>query len=552
MTLWLVIAGMTAAAVVILLWPLVRKRRRAPPRDEYDLAVYRDQLGELRVDVERGILSPEEESAARLEVQRRVLSIDQAREALDDHSSPLPAAVLAALVLAVVPALALGLYVWRGSPEVPTQTATDRAALQQAAPNAGTAGLGDAVAKLADRLEREPDDLDGWLLLGRSYMILGRYPEAVNTYRHTATLAPSNPAILGALGEAMVLAADGHVTPAAREVIEAAFAIDPTEPAARYYLGIAKSQSGDVRGAFDAWLDLARDAPAAAPWLVDVIGRLRDAADQLDIDLASLLPAERLTITGPDPAVAAPSAEDVAAAADMTPEQRMEMIRGMVAGLAARLEEHPDDLDGWQRLARSYEVLGETSKAAEARARAETLRQSGTTSAEPTDAPPGPDAEDVESAAEMSPEERQVMIRDVVQGLATRLESDPRDVEGWLRLARSYEVLGEEDDARRAMSRAAELRPDDIDIQSRHATALMRSAEPDAPLPPSAVDIYRHILELDPGHADALFFTGLSAARDGHTEAAVTAWTKLLGALEPGSPAHDEISRRIEELDAAP
>jgi len=242
----------------------------------------------------------------------------------------------------------------------------------------------------------------------------------------------------------------------------------------------------------------------------------------------------------------------VAAAADMTPEERVEMIRGMVAGLATRLEANPDDLEGWQRLARSYDVLGETDKAADARARGEMLRQSGTANVEPTDGPTGPDAEDVASAAEMTPEEREGMIRGMVEGLAARLETSPNDADGWLRLARSYDVLGEGEAARGALSHAAELRPDDIEIQSSYATALLQKAEPDAPLPPAAIEIYRHILELDPGHADALFFTGLAAARDGHTAAAVTAWTSLLDALEPGSPAHDEVSRRVEELGAGP
>ena len=552
MTLWLVIAGMTAAAVLMLLWPLVRKRRRTAPRREYDLAVYRAQLGELRVDLERGILSPEEESGARLEVQRRVLTIDQAREGLDDNSGTAPTAMLAALMLIVLPALAVGLYVWRGSPDVPTQTATDRAALRQSAPSSESVGLGAAVEKLAKRLEREPDDLDGWLLLGRSYMILGSYPDAVETYQHASTLAPGDATILGALGEAMVLTANGHVTPAAREVIEAAFAIDPTEPAGRFYLGVAKSQSGDVQGAFDAWLGLARDAPANAPWLVDVVEQLRGAAAELDIDPTSLLSADRLAATRPNPAAAGPDADDVAAAANMTPEERVEMIRGMVAGLAARLEANPDDLEGWQRLARSYDVLGETDKAVDARARGEMLRQSGTANVEPTDGPTGPDAEDVASATEMTPEEREGMIRGMVEGLAARLESSPNDADGWLRLARSYDALGEGEAARDAMSHAAELRPDDIEIQSSYATALLRKAEPDAPLPPAAIEIYRHILELDPGHADALFFTGLAAARNGHTATAVTAWTSLLDALEPGSPAHDEVSRRVEELGAGP
>ena len=374
MSLWVVIAAMTVVAIGALVWPLMRKRGQSRPRTEYDLAVYRDQLGELRADLERGVLTPGEETAARLEVQRRLLRVDEAQSVLEEKPNTPLNAMAAAILLAFVPGLALGLYFWRGAPEVPTQTAADRAALDAATQGIAASGLDTAVANLAKRLEQEPDDLEGWLLLGRSYMILGRYDEAIGTFWRAVALTPDDPGVRAALGEAMVLGADGFVTSAALDVFTAVLTDDPDEPAGRYYLGLAKSQAGDIQGAFDIWLPLARDAPAEAPWLADVIARLAGAADQLDVDLAAMLPDRGALSATLEARPAGPSAEDMAAASAMSPEERIEMISGMVEGLAARLEGSPDDLEGWQRLARSYEVLGEPGKAAAARARAGELR----------------------------------------------------------------------------------------------------------------------------------------------------------------------------------
>ena len=126
-----------------------------------------------------------------------------------------------------------------------------------------------------------------------------------------------------------------------------------------------------------------------------------------------------------------PSQEDMAAAAEMSPADRMEMIRSMVARLAARLAEAPDDLEGWRRLANSYRVLGEDAKAAQAERRMAEL-EAGTV--RPADAAPGPSAEDMAAAGEMSAEERTQMVGAMVARLAERLGENPDDLQGWLRL----------------------------------------------------------------------------------------------------------------------
>jgi cytochrome c-type biogenesis protein CcmH len=134
------------------------------------------------------------------------------------------------------------------------------------------------VARLTKRLEDMPQDLEGWSLLARSYMTLGRYDEAAQAFAHAAKLDPNDAGLAASHGEALVYAGGGLVTPAAREAFEAARRIDAMELRARFYLGLAEIQGGRPRTALALWEALASDTPANAPWLVELkqgIARLK-------------------------------------------------------------------------------------------------------------------------------------------------------------------------------------------------------------------------------------------------------------------------------------
>jgi len=164
--------------------------------------------------------------------------------------------------------------------------------------------------------------------------------------------------------------ADGAVTAQARQAFAIAFTGNPEDPRARYFLALAEYQEGREEIALQAWSALARMAPANAPWLPAVEARIRETAADLGEDVANWLPAPAAQAPVGPFAGRGPTGEDVAAAQDMTPEDRQEMIRGMVENLAARLEDEPDDVEGWRQLARSRTVLGDTQGAAVAYDRA--------------------------------------------------------------------------------------------------------------------------------------------------------------------------------------
>lgn len=261
------------------------------------------------------------------------------------------------------------------APQAPRNPALDQARAE--APH----GLESAVKELEAKLAKNPNDQDGWRLLARSYAELNEPEKAADAARRAAALgaAPGDAASESARGEDLVTAAGGTVGPDARQAFAAALAADPGDPRARFFMGLAAAQDGKSDEALQRWLELERDSPADAPWLKGLranIDRLAKGMGVSDADLAqrrrATASAAPPTPAAPAPAAAAagavpgPTAADVAAAANMSEGDRAAMIRSMVERLAERMKQNPKDVDGWLRLARAYDVLGEHAKALEA------------------------------------------------------------------------------------------------------------------------------------------------------------------------------------------
>jgi cytochrome c-type biogenesis protein CcmH len=365
MILWIVLAAITAACLIAVLHPLLRAPRAADAgRARHDLEVYRDQLAELERELEHGMIAARDAAAARVEIERRMLAAD-AEASLQTKGptmavSPRARRIAIALVL-LVPAAALALYLWEGSPEMPGAPYAERSAERDRLVAEAPEGLDERMAELAALVEEQPDNLDAWRVLGRGYFTLGRYGDSAGAYRRAAALAPGDGTILSELGQSLVYAAGGEVTAEARQVFAQVRTAAPDEPRARYYLGLAEAQAGRPEEALKIWVALERDSAADAPWLPV----LRQGIAQLSAE-SGIDPATRGGTAGP-------SREQVEAAAEMTAEERQAMIDGMVEGLAARLEENPDDLDGWLMLGRARAARGERDQAVEAFRRAAEL-----------------------------------------------------------------------------------------------------------------------------------------------------------------------------------
>lgn len=356
--IWLLSALIAAATVASLVVVILRRHKPVSPA-EFDRAVYEDQLAETDRDEERGLLGPEEAAAARQEIWRRMAQIDAAVSANAAPSGGFRTATAIGVGL-LVPIFGFGIYGSLGTPNFPDQPFAERAK-PPPSDDPKVAEMTAIVAQLERRLEAAPTRVDGWLLLGRSLVTLQRHLEAARAYARARALAPDRAEIAIALGETTVIAQGGMVSDDAMKIFADAMDLDPNAVRPHYFLGLAAAQRRDFESAVRRWTDVIALSPPDAPWVDEVRKRMNAAAQAGNIDLASIAPSR----TRP----AGPTVEDVRAASELSAEERADMIIGMVERLAARLEDNPDDLEGWKRLARAYRVLGDEEKAAAAEER---------------------------------------------------------------------------------------------------------------------------------------------------------------------------------------
>jgi cytochrome c-type biogenesis protein CcmH len=489
---WIAAGLLTLAALATLLRPLIRQKRPGAEEEEPVTALYRRQLAAIDDELAQGRLLPEQAAAARTETTRRMLA---AAEREDSASAPAGSAIetswrigAAIGIAGLLPAAAIAVYVAVGAPA----TIDQRAVADAAVPH-GEAELAAAAARIKAHLLQKPGDLKGWTLLGRTLAALSRFPEAREAYAHAIALAPGATRLHAELGEVLVLAAQGTVTPAAA----AEFAKSADDPRSRFYSAEASLQHGDTAAAKQKLQALLADAPPDAPWRQAVADRL-----------AELMPSERPAAADAAASPPGPSAQDVAAAQSMTPEQRQAMIRGMVEGLARRLEQHPDDKAGWARLARAYDVLGEPDKAQAARTR--------------------------EAAAEDA-------------AAAAASPATPNNAEGWVERARSYQGRGRTADALAALKAGNAQFPGNLALLEDYLNALAAGLKDDK-LTPEFVDLASQIHALDSKQPDALWYLGLAAAQSGDRFRAATYWTTLRDALPPGDSRQALVQHKLDAL----
>ncbi len=348
MVLWIVFAVMTAAALAAVVVPFARKQDQIEAGGT-DLAVYRDQLAEIDRDKARGVIDKREAEAARVEVSRRLLGATDHETDPSTSAAPLRP-VLAAIVL-IVPAVALAGYLAFGSPTLSGQPLAARQQENPADPR-----MAELVTRVEAHLRANPDDGRGWDVIAPVYMSIGRYDESVLAYRAAIRLQGSTSSRQADLGEALVHQAGGVITADAAAAFQAALLGGGDSPKARFYLAQAAEQDGRLTKARELWAELLEISPANAPWVPEVRARLNRVETEL----------------GVAPSAPGPTTEQVEAAQDMSAEDRMAMIEGMIAQLDQRLTDEGGTAEEWVRLIRSLMVLDKADDARNALDRART------------------------------------------------------------------------------------------------------------------------------------------------------------------------------------
>ncbi|GGE04207.1 cytochrome c-type biogenesis protein CcmH [Gemmobacter megaterium] len=378
---WAVTVAMTLAVAGLMVAALIRGRMAgASPAAAFDLKVYRDQLAEVERDLARGVIAEEEAARLRTEIGRRVLAADQAMQVKGTAQTGGPARALAAVgLMGAIAAIGFGAYAWLGHPGLGDMPLSARLASAEAmradrprqpeaevraaaalppAPQAADPRHAELMVQLRKAMTERPNDLRGQELLARNEAMLGNYGAAARAQGMVVALkGPVATADdLAVQAELMVAAAGGLVTPEAESVLAAALEKDAANGMARYYSGLMFTQTGRFDLAFRFWAPLWQSSTEADPWVAALRAELPDVAWLAGQHRYEMPPLRSAPLPGPD-------ADAIAASRDMSPEDRQQMIRGMVDGLMNRLATEGGTAPEWARLIRALGVLGDTDRA---------------------------------------------------------------------------------------------------------------------------------------------------------------------------------------------
>lgn len=372
MDIWgfgIIAAGLALVVSALLAAALRAGRVQAQSAASYDVQVYRDQLAEVDRDLARGTINAEDAARVRTEVSRRILAADAGARQPDNAQSGRGSLGLA-LGLGALLLVGSGVLYWRlgalgygdlslkSRIEMAAERRADRPtqeqaeAAQTAAPEAQ--GENPEYAALIEQLRtavaQRPDDLQGHILLAQTEARLGNFAQAADAQAVVLRLKgdAATVADLTTQAELLIFAAGGYVSPAAEDALRRALNIDDTDGSARFYWGEMLIQTGRPDLGFRLWDSLLRAGPEDAPWIAPIRARIPQLAELAGVN----------GYTPPQAQARGPNQQDIDNAAGMTPQERMQMIEGMVSSLSDRLATEGGPATEWARLVTALSVLG--------------------------------------------------------------------------------------------------------------------------------------------------------------------------------------------------
>ncbi len=493
MILWIILALMTVIAVLVVLVPLTRQRDEAETADSSEIAVYKDQLNEIKQDFDRGLLGATEAEAARAEIARRLLKAadnSTIKAETDVSKANMVRKMTAAVALVCIPGFSLGLYMLSGTPDLPAQPFAERkpvAAPKSVAQDDTTLQL---IARAEEHLAKNPDDIRGWQILAPVYSRLRRFSDASFALKRVMVLSGNSPNSMADYGESLIIGNRGEVSPQALEVFHNLLKTNPNMPRPLHYVALADAQAGRLKEAAVKWRALLKSNPQNAPWRADIerLAAKAEGKEPPKVSLSALPPVNPGSVRTPQGSqLPALSKEQLNDAKSMDANSRQHMIAGMVKRLSDRLAENGGSVDEWIKLARTQMVLGKADAAKAALTSAETahagkpealaqlknaraqlglgLVNAAGTESKKTATPgvaslpqesrlPALDKEQMKAAGAMDASARQEMIAGMVKRLSDRLAENGGSVGEWIKLARTQKVLGKTDAAKAALASA--------------------------------------------------------------------------------------------------
>ena len=412
MILIFIVSGMFSLLLVGSMLVYIRRQQRGIDPADRNESLH-DQIDQLMLarttldkDHQSGRLNDSDYAATCLDIDRRLLGLSHqlAKGAVSEQKDQTFTWLAVGLAITLPFGAAL-IYADLGRPDLadnPLSKRTAEISSRSETINATKENLAQNLAHAQAATVATPDHIESWLKLAEAAAAVNDSATEIRALRMAQQLTSDDPGVLSLLAEALSRAADGQVTVPARDLIDTVLATDPNEPRALFLWGLAAFQDGDYQAAITRWQTLLSISNADAPWLPIVRKNIKQAAEAGGIALRPAI--------GPDE-------DSIAAAADMSADDRNAMILSMVARLRDRLKTTPEDTEGWLRLVRAYDVLGDVDAAFAALARA--------TDSAPGDVPLAYQFLERTIGIEMSAEQIS-MAQTVLARLATNSASGPQ------------------------------------------------------------------------------------------------------------------------------
>ncbi|MCF6292765.1 MAG: c-type cytochrome biogenesis protein CcmI [Robiginitomaculum sp.] len=345
---WIAISFFLFAAVLLLARPFYGS---SALNSDLQMQELLDTAKSVKQDEKDQVISKDEAEKLLLTTSERILLLQQSPQANNSLTKADKTVFISLAALVIFGSF--GLYLFVGSPKF-TSSARNTAPAANQNNTTEPRTLDEAITKLTAHLQNNPEDVESWRLLGWSNNRQNNFNAAKVAYEKALEIAPNDPQTLSAYAETLTRDANDIVTETALMYFSKSLEFEPNNVRSKFYTGLAQQQSGNDIGAIDTWVALLNSVPVDAPWKADLITRVNSLATETNIELPENFLKQSQK---------APSAADIAAAEQLSPQQRQEMIQSMVSRLQQRLTDNPDDLAGWKQLIRSQVVLEQSAQA---------------------------------------------------------------------------------------------------------------------------------------------------------------------------------------------
>ncbi|MFQ5659664.1 MAG: c-type cytochrome biogenesis protein CcmI [Gammaproteobacteria bacterium] len=303
---WCLVALMIVPGLFIVLRPLFRRPSiQADDTNQRSVVIYRERLAELERDKDLDVLSPDQMEAAKRELERSLLAeIDDKPGKTDKgagNTKPFQDRITAGLITLLLPVIAVSIYFRLGQPDLIAELNKGSAQRNAGMEQKDTPSIEVMVEKLARRMQKEPGDKKGWLMLGRSYMVLGRYRDAVSAFERLRALTGDEPDVLLHYANALAMANGSKLAGRPEELIQKTLQLDPDNNNAMWMAGMAAYEQGNYNAAIAYWqrlLPRLESGSKALPEIKQLIKRAQAGLDTATGDSVSVTAVNKVSPDG--------------------------------------------------------------------------------------------------------------------------------------------------------------------------------------------------------------------------------------------------------------